>query len=142
MSNEVRKPQEVRERFTKIQRYLKNAFKEWSFSLCNEKGISRKRFSNKKEFWLEMARRSLDHFYFFRINFLKQMQSKKFFQKWILDLFFKFLSYCFSTESSYFEEILKFSSPIPIRDRIEKKMGFSGFFFYFKDISNLIHVFY
>jgi len=30
-----------------------------------------------------------------------------------------------------FEEILKFSSLIPIRDRIEKKMGFSGFLFYF-----------
>ncbi len=28
---------------------------------------------------LEMARRSFDHFRFFHINFLKQMQSKKFF---------------------------------------------------------------
>jgi hypothetical protein len=33
------------------------------------------------EFEIEMARRSLDHFRYFRINFLKQMQSKKIFQK-------------------------------------------------------------
>jgi hypothetical protein len=53
------------------------------FPKNNPPKINKKLFILVIDKKLEMARRSLDHFLFFHINFLKQLQSKKLFLKLI-----------------------------------------------------------